>query len=171
MSTLTQEIVKHIFNKLGVGNDNLHNAYSSIMEDKFLLTKPLCLINDEGKEVNNNMWSCSITIEDKDFKLLLADCSTLQDKEFALIVSLQNSPEYGCYFSITEPENNYISCFLNGSWVTATIYMQGAFLTGMEQVKDLSLPWSINNKTDDLFEKLTQFVGHHDEWNIEQYEG
>lgn len=162
MNSLTQEIVKHIFTKLGVGTD-LHKAYTSIIDSNFLLDRKLCLVNDEDEEINNSMWSCKLTVEDKDFRLFLADCSTLNDKEYALIVSLQGSPEYGCYFSITDPESSSIECLLNGFWTPATVYMQAAFLTGMEQIKDLSMPWQFNDKTDDLYEKLVDFIKHHDE--------
>lgn len=162
MNSLTQEIVKHIFTKLGVGNE-LHRAYTSIIDSNYLLDRKLCLVNDEDEEINNNMWSCKLTVEEKDFRLLLADCSTLNDKEYALIVSLQGSPEYGCYFSMTDPESSAIGCSLNGFWIQATVYMQAAFLTGMEQVKDLSIPWKFNDKTDDLYEKLVEFIKHHDE--------
>lgn len=162
MKPLTQEIVKHIFSKLGVGS-NLHLAYSSIMDDNFLLEKKLCLVNDEDEDVNNNMWSGKITVEEKDFRLLLADCSALDEKEYALIISLEDSPEYGCYFSITDPESSFIACRLNGFWVQATVYMQATFLAGMEQVKDLSTPWQSNNKTEDLYQKLVEFIKHHDE--------
>jgi hypothetical protein len=41
--------------------------------------------------------------------------------------------------------------------------MQAAFLTGMEQVKDLSAPWVFNDKTDDLYEKMVEFIKYHDE--------
>lgn len=157
MSALTQEIVIHIFSKLGVGK-NLHSAYYSIMNDNFLLDKKLCLLDEEGKEVYNQMWSCKVTIEEKDFRLLLADCSVDGFNDFSLMVSLQDSPMYGCYFSLTDREANHISCSLNGFWVPATTYMQAAFLTGMEQIKDLSQPWQFNDKIDDLYEKLIEFI-------------
>lgn len=163
MSTLTQEIVKHILSKLGVGHDNLHTAYNSIMDESFLMEQPIVLIDDNDEEVNNQMWSCKISVEGKDFRLLLADCSTLDEKEYSLIVALEGSPEYGVYYSITDPGVCYIGCLLNGVWVPATVYMQASFLTGMEQIKDLSSPWIRNDRTDDLFEKLAKFVTHHDE--------
>lgn len=163
MSILTQEIVNHIFSKLGVGHSNLHRAYNSILNDNFMLDQKICLIDEEEKEVNNSMWSCKITVEEKDFRLLIADCSTLNEQEYALIVSLDDSPAYGVYFSITDPSANYIACLLNGFWVTATVYMQASFLTGMEQIRELSSPWVRNEKTDDLYEKLIQFVSYHDE--------
>jgi hypothetical protein len=162
MNSLAQEIVKHIFTKLGVGNE-LHRAYTSIIDSNFLLDRKLCLINDEDEEINNNMWSCKLTVEEKDFRLLLADCSALNDKEYALIISLQGSPEYGCYFSMTDSESSAIGCLLNGFWIPATVYMQATFLAGMEQIKDLSMPWQFNDKTDDLYEKLVEFIKHHDE--------
>lgn len=163
MSALTQEIVKHILTKLGVSNDNLHNAYNSIMNDSFLMERQLVLINEDNEEVSNQMWSCKISVEEKDFRLLLADCSTMGEQEYALIVALEGSPEYGVYYSITDPSACYIGCLLNGFWVTSTIYMQASFLTGMEQIKDLSSPWVRNDRTDDLFEKLAKFVSHHEE--------
>jgi len=163
MSALTQEIVKHVMTKLGVGHENLHSAYASIMHQDFELDQTICLINDEGEEVNNRMWSCKVSVEDKDFRLLLADCSTLGEEEYALMVALDGSPEYGIYYSITDPGACYIACLLNEFWVTSTVYMQAAFLTGMEQVKDLSSPWVRNEKTKDLYEKLVKFIGHHEE--------
>jgi hypothetical protein len=163
MSLLTQEIVKHVFTKLGVANNDLHMAYQSIIDTSFILEEPFCLINDENEEINNSMWSCKIDIESKSFRLLLADCSSLGEEEYALIISLEGSPEYGIYFSITDPTACYIACLLNEFWTPANVYMQASFLAGMEQIKDLSLPWVRNEKTKDLYDKLVKFIGYHEE--------
>ncbi len=162
MSKLTQEIVKHIFSKLGVGND-LYVMYSSIMDPNFLLEKTICLVNNEDEEVNNSMWSCKLSVENKEFRLLLADLSTLGEKEYGLIVSLQDSPEYGCYFSITDPDSSFIGTLVNGFWIQSNVYIQSSFLTGMEQISDLAVPWKPNDNIDDLYEKLVEFTKYHDE--------
>jgi len=163
MSTLTHEIVKHIFTKLGIVNDQLHQVYSSVKDHDFLLDQKINLLDEDDHEFSKNLWSCKLRIEDKDFRILLADCSLDDDvQEYALLISLQDSPEYGCYFSSTV-EDSSICSFLNDNWVESPIYVQAAFLAGMEQIKDLSSPWIYNDRIDDLYVKLIAFIKYHDE--------
>lgn len=167
MSALTHEIVNHIFQRLGILNRNLHHAYISILDNEFLLDKKICLLNDREEEIHNNMWSCKLKVEEKEFRILLADCSVDEEKEYALIISLQDSPIYGCYLS-SDRESSLIANLLNEVWGESTIYVQASFLTGMEQIKDLSMPWIFNDKTNDLYDHLVSFIKYHNEVNYER---
>ena len=162
MNKLTNEIINHIFLKLGVINKDLGQIYSSISDDRYLLNRKITLVDDSEQEFDNNIWSSKLDISlEKDLRFLLADCS-IGDSEYALLISLKDSPEYALYYS-DDPSQCLISCNLNGAWIEATMYMQASFLAGMEQMKDLNSPLIENNKYDDLYERLIDFIKYHDE--------
>jgi len=157
MTNLTHEIIKHILSKLGVDNE-LNKFYSSITDQAFLSDKKISFVDDAGSEIHQNLWTCKMMVDQKQFAMLFADCSINDDKQYALVISLEGSPAYGCYFSSNDYNDSAIYCFLNESWLISTIYVQATFLSGMEQIRELNLAWVYNDNIDDLYSKLIKLI-------------
>lgn len=156
--SLTFEIVKHIFARLGIDN-NLNKYYASITDSEFLIDKKLVLV-DGDTDISNNIWSAKAEIGDISIKLMIASCSLDNSQEHAMVIHMDNSPIYGCYFGSGTNEANI---FVNISeWVDTTIFMQASLLAGMEQIKELNIAWSRNDDYDELYSKLVSFIESRD---------
>lgn len=155
---LTYEIINHIFRRLGVINSNLQDSYFSIKDSYFLASKKICLIDEENNEINNDIWSVDLNLDNNKIKILLSNCSIYNTLEYCLIMSVPDAPVYGIYFNLEDPESCAISYNLNETWMLANEYVQATFLAGMEQIKDLNLTANFQPNIDDLYFKMISFL-------------
>ena len=173
---LTEEIVYHIFANLGILPSDHTNITSmqSIIDKKFLLAEKIKL-ETEDKVISNNIYGCQISISDnKDFKILLADCS--QDShnlEYGVLIQLKDSPAFGLYLSfhlseVIDREALIAVNIVESSWVPCNTYLQATFLAGMEQIKDLGFGWIKCSNYNKLYHQLLSFIKfHHNFYRIE----
>src|SRR5271157_4331000 len=97
---LTEQIVKHIFANFGILPSSFvnHDLTKSLIDKEFLLNQTILFRNDDDKIVKNPIYGCQFSIENKEFKILVGDCS--QDKqtpEFILLAHLTGNPVYSLY--------------------------------------------------------------------------
>src|ERR1700677_2657112 len=97
---LMEQIVSHIFVNLGVMPSSSFDELKSfsLITKEFLLKQKILFKNDDGNIVKNPVYGCQASIQQKDFIILVADCS--QDKEtpeFCVVSQLTGYPTYGLY--------------------------------------------------------------------------
>jgi len=169
---LTEEIVYHILANMGVLPSNFvnHDQTKSILDKQFLLPEKITFETDSGN-VNKNVYGCQVSLANsKDFKIILADCT--QEKklpEYGLLVQLKDAPAFGVYLIfnrlVKDPPDSEAMIAVNTDkkfWIPCTTYLQGTFLAGMEQLRDLSFGWSKCTEYKDHYEQLLSFIKFHD---------
>lgn len=173
MSELTDQIILHIFNNLGITS----HTTLSLNSDSFLLSKTIAFQNLEGNSQQAPLWGAEISIDKIKLRLLLADFSE-GDKELILIVKLDNAPSYGIYISHNSsdffeeiiPNEAFILFSLKeNEWLITNTYIQATFLAGMEQLQDISASWSRINKFDDMISNVKSLIEYHNN-SSEYYE-
>lgn len=161
---LTNQIIRHVYNCLGVKLPNKNNKNYSILQDKFLLNRKVSFEDGDKKSV----WGVNIKVEDEaSLQILMADLSENSLPEFAMICRLTDSPAYGTYLSyqeyMSEEEEScldrpFIAISVNeGSWSECNTYMQASFLCGMEKLKEISVPFS-KIEDESMVDSLIKFI-------------
>jgi hypothetical protein len=183
---LTEEIAYHILSNVGIlPSDFVNSDKSQSLKDKqFLLSEKITFETIEGETKNNSIYGCQISIvNNKDFKLLLADCQ--QEKnvpEYALLIQLKDSPAFAIYLIFNRlvpdpPESEALIAVStnNKFWMPCTTYLQGTFLAGMEQLRDVGAGWKKCTNYQEQYQQLLSFIKFHDTYfgNEEEvdYEG
>lgn len=166
---LMEQIIRHIYNNLGVVSTEMaYNFNEPIRSDKFLLPDKLNFEDDDGKVINNSVWGCQITAEQKTMKILVAECT--QDPripEFAALVQLQGAPAYGLYLVYNDlvpeclPDPLIAASTDNKNWMVCETILQATFLAGMEQIKDLGMGWSKCSSYKEQLSLLHYFIRFH----------
>ncbi len=169
---LTEEIAYHVLSNMGVLPSNFVNKdlTKSITDPQFLLKEKTNFQTAEGKIINGNIYGCQVSVTNsKDFKILLADCTI--DKsipEHCLIVQLQDAPAFGVYLIfnklVDDPPDSeaLIGVSTNNKlWMPCATYLQGTFLAGMEQLRDIGYGWRKCENYQELYEQLLSFINFH----------
>lgn len=155
---LMEQIARHILANLGVLPVSFidYQKIQSLTTKDFLLNQKLMFKNADGDVIKNSVYGCQITIEQKELKILVGDCS--QDKdvpEFCVVSQLTGYPGYGLYM-VCDPNLDseaLIAVTVNDKdWMPCTTFLQATFLAAMEQLKDLGLGWV----------KCTNYQKHYD---------
>jgi hypothetical protein len=85
-----------------------------------------------------------------------------------LIVQLKNTPAWGAYlidqdFVNERPGNAFLACTINEKdWMECNTYLQSAFLSGMEHIKELGLSWTKCSDYKDHINLIKSFIKYHD---------
>ena len=165
MNALTFEIVKHIFENLGVSNKKLNlDSFKSLKDKEFLLNKSLTLVNDQ-EEVKNKVWGCQQSFGSQLMTMLLADLSIDNDCAYGLIVQLKDSPAYGLYFNLDDKvfDETVISCTINNKdWIICNTHLQATFLAAMEQIKEVGLSWRKAEDYNEQYDLMISFIKNYD---------
>lgn len=166
-TVLLEQIVKHVLASLMVIPSDFIDPEKtkSLASKEYLLNHPIVFELGGGESISNRVWGCQLSAEDREIKMLLADCS--QEKyvdEYCLLVQLKDAPAYGVYFINSNVENSaLISCSVNNSgWLDCNTYLQATFLAGMEQLKDINFTWNKCTNYSEQFKLLQSFINHHD---------
>lgn len=158
MSKLTNEILLHVFNGLGITK----SVDVSLISDSFLLPKQIKFKVLDEDLIVVKLWGAQITIDKSRLRLLCGDFS-MDTKELALVIKLDNCPSYGCYLSFQDIKDSFIVFSLkDNEWLMANTYVQATFLAGMEQLRDIGTVWNTLSKYDDLVENIKSLVEYHD---------
>lgn len=165
---LLENIVRHVYEGfLIIPSDHVNNLSSQkLLSTEFILDKQLKFEYEEG-EIFGKVWGCQILTEDHGIKILCGDTSDSDSKEYAMIVCLKNSLTYGLYSVFNKDrivdQEAMIAVSADGkAWLECNTGLQGSFLAGMEQLKELgvSLTKCTNYKLE--FEYLKSFINFHD---------
>jgi hypothetical protein len=178
---LLEHIVKHVFSNLVVIPSNFVNTKTSesLTNKKYLLNEKLSFETEDGRFIENKIWGCQFMADQQELNILLGDCS--QDPnipEFALVVQLKNAPIYGLYLVYNNliddkiDSEALIAYSLNEKdWLICSTYLQATFLSGMEQIRELGLPWQKITNYKTQYDMLLSFINYHNSYFEEQNEG
>src|SRR5271165_958574 len=171
---LTEQICHHILANLGIlPSDFLNVAETKSLTDKSFLLPEKISFEIEGRLVEKNIFGCQVSVtSQKEFKMLLADCTQEKDlPEYVLVAQLKDAPTFGVYLIFNEiikdadidPEA-MIAVNDSKHWMPCTTYLQATFLAGMEQLRDLSFGWSKCKDYQEMYSQLLSFIKFHDNY-------
>lgn len=177
---LMEQIIRHVMSNLGVVPSSFVdlNRSKSLRTKEFLLNEKLKFELETGV-VKKDIWGCQINIDHKDMKILLGDCTQQPNLlEFCVVVQLQDAPAYGLYIiyndlipELTESEPLLAVTLNSKDWMECNTYLQGTFLAGMEQIRDLALPWTKAAEYSSQYELMLSFIKYHDSFYEVKNEG
>lgn len=138
---LTQQIVKHVFSNLKIIDSDLVKEDSlSITDREFSLPETISFENDDDGIIQNHLWGCQFSVENKNLKILVCDTSIdKKNEEFCAVIHLDNTPMYGLYLDMSDDwgVDALIACSITGSeWAKCSTYLEATFLAAMEQLKN-----------------------------------
>jgi hypothetical protein len=174
---LTYEIVKHVFANLAIIPSNFININKtkSLISKEFLLPDGVPFSDETGKVSSNQVWGCQFIVENQEVKLLVADCKQDQDlPEYALLVWMKDMPIYGVYLTYHDEmkSESLVACGMDGKqWMECPTYLQGTFLSGMEQLKNDLVSYQKCTNYKDQLNMLISFIGFHMDLHGDGYEG
>lgn len=162
---LTDCIINHVFDNLGL----TLQTKVSLKNDKFLINDEIEFIDEDGNDAAAKIWGCQVKIDSANFRLLVVDFLN-NSLEHALIIKLDDCPAYACYLAIDEATGDGHSgliCFSlsANAWLRANIAIQGTFLSGMENLKDITGNWDRLLKYEDLLQELKSFIEYHENFS------
>lgn len=177
-----EQIVRHVMSNLAIVPASFVDLdrSKSLRSKEFLLNEKLSFQKENGQVFTKNVWGCQIVIDHKEMKILLGDCSQEKDLlEFCVVVQLQDAPAYGLYLAfndLSDPETYeaepLIAVTLNNTdWMECSTYLQGTFLAGMEQIRDLGLPWTKCTNYSEQYNLMLSFIKFHDSFYEVKNEG
>lgn len=167
---LTEQIVYHIFAHLGVLPSTFVNRETtkSIIDKHFILPEKVSLEKTNGEVLRKNVYGCQVRLSDKEFKMLLADCTETEGwPEYCLLVQLKDAPAFGAYLIYTgsdddvDPESLIAVSPDKEHWMPCSTYLQATFLAGMEQVRDSGFSWEPCKDYKAQYQQLLSFIKFH----------
>jgi hypothetical protein len=176
---LLEQIVKNIFaNLLVIPSKFVKQDVSKSLKSKDFMLNEVLTFEVDNEVITGKIWGCQISAEDSEFKILLGDCTQINNiPEYCLIVQLKNAPAYGVYMRYTDLINYkvfsepLIACTLNETdWLACNTYLQATFLAGMEQIKELGLSWNKCSNYNSHIEMMKSFIKYHDSYYDEDSE-
>lgn len=142
---LTNDIVKHVFDNLGVSK-KMHNT---IHHEMFQSNKTLSYSDEDGQH-KAIVYGSQAKVGDKALKIVHIKFS---DDEAVLVVRLEDCPTYGCYLG----DRCLIGVLAKDHWVEGSMFIQASFLAGMEQLREVGTVFvAIDVK--EMFEQLKKFL-------------
>jgi hypothetical protein len=174
---LMEHIARHVLVNFGVVPSSFidYTHSSSLSSKEFVLEQKLLFKNESGDVVKNDIYGCQVSVEQKEFKILLGDCS--QDPsvpEFCLTVQFTDNPTYGLYL-VCDPSVDseaLIAVTVNDKdWMPCSTFLQATFLAAMEQLKDIGLGWSKCTNYQKSYETLLTMINFHTAYSEVEDEG
>lgn len=159
---LTDHIVEHIFTNLGMINVKQNSIF--LPE---LIIEPKITFEENGKEQHHDVFVCEGAINQA--KMIIAAAKIENEdhtQELLAVISLENSPTYGCRLSLNEKSINdgvIVFQIKDKTWLEANIFIQASFLAGMEQLRDLSATFTICSQTESIYQHLLTLIKYLDD--------
>ena len=162
-SKLTNEILLQIFSNIGA----VVPTKVSLKSPSFKLNTTIDLEDEFNTKIS--LWGAEVKLDNSKLRLLLADLTEkndLHNKEYALVVSLQDCPAYAAYLLLEStvvdkniPRHGKIFFSLEDSnWLSTSIFLQASFLCGMEQMKEVPSVWNKMTDEQDLIEGMKLLI-------------
>lgn len=180
-SELTNAILYHILLNLGLNK----TQKNTIFNDLFITNNDIEYVNEFDEMNKSSVYSCQMKVNNSSFQIICAklstDYKTSIDEDVYFVIKLEGCPTYGCYLSVNtdkmEDVNNqsfhdgFIACFIdNKHWVPAPVFIQATFLAGMEQLRELSAPFTKVDSNEELFNNLKSFITYKESYMNEGQE-
>lgn len=161
MKELQREIIKHIFETIGVFVVSGYTNFSMIeplVNKKFIVNKKIAFETD-GQKYENDVY-CSVAYINKSIvKIIAADTHDSDVQEFVIIIQMDKFPKVAMRLSMNE--DDYGSMYFNISdtnWTNSNVVLQGKILVGVEEIAGIILDWNRLDKFDDLYKSLIGFL-------------
>lgn len=145
---LTNEIVKHIFNDLGI----YATRRISMHNDEFLTRHTLSFVDEKGLKQAVPIWGCQASINGTKFVMISTEF--VNDREAVVLVQLEKCPLYGAYLK----DECSIGVMIKDRWMNANIFLQASFLAGMEQMRDIATPFQGISNASELVKHMKAFI-------------
>lgn len=168
---LTKEICRHTLVNLGViSHSEIHISSSEHLNSrKYALPETVEFQLENEDSLQCIVWGCMAKLNEFEIKILLVDCSIDKEEEYCLLVQIKGNPIYGFFFS-HESHINMIAYNSDSGWIKCTPVMEGAFLCGMESLKDQPLVYEKCTDYEELYKLTLSFIKYHSKI-LEDYEG
>jgi hypothetical protein len=162
MKQLQKEIIKHIFETIGVFAVKDYTNFSMIepIATKKFLTNKKIAFETAGQKYENDVYCSAANINKSVIKILVADICD-DDKEFVAIIQMDAFPK--CAIRLSFVENDFGSMYFNTSdnnWTNSNALLQGKILVGIEEIAGMILDWNRLDKFDDLYKSLVGFLNY-----------
>lgn len=163
-SKLTEQIIRHVYNCLGIKLPNKINSVHSIMQPEYLLSSKISF--DDG--TSNDIWGLEFEVSKSDdmfVKIIIANMADGNVPEYAMLVAAKDTPSYACYLAYDEysaadevSDRPMIACNIqNTSWAECSTYLQASFLCGMEKIREINSSYRrLGNEA--LSKQLIEFI-------------
>ena len=161
-----EQIVQHIFANLGILPVSFvdQERSRSLLDKEFLLSRHILFKDNNSQVIKNNVYGCQFSFGQKDFRILLGDCSQNKEiPEFAVVIQLTDNPAYGLYLACDPEEMEaLITVSINQTdWMPCDTFLQATLLAAMEQLKSLNLVWGKCTDFQKHYEMLVSLVSFH----------
>lgn len=174
---LMEHIVRHVLSNFGVVPSVFidYDHTRSLNSKDFMLEQKLLFRSDDGNIIKNPIYGCQVEVEQKQFKILLGDCSQdPETPEFCLIVQFTDNPSYGLYL-VCDPSvdgESLLTVSVNDrDWMPCNTFLQATFLAAMEQLKDIGLGWGKCTDYQKSYETLLTMINFHTAYYEVEHEG
>lgn len=169
---LSEEIIKHVLSCFGVVSNDVDKTGLSLNSKDYQLKETILFDTDEGL-VKNKVWGTQFIVEQKMFKVILADTSIDKCREYCLLVHLEGLPYYSLYLSADEELSQALIAFsMDGSsWNACSTFLQATFLAAMEQIREGLFLQILCEDYKKEYQSLLDFLKFHGAMFEETYEG
>ena len=169
---LTEEIIRHVLSCFVVVSNDVDRSGLPLNGKDYQLKETILFDTDEGL-IKNQVWGIQFIVEQKMFKVLLADTSIDKCPEYCLLVHLEGLPYYGLYLSTDEDFSQAIIAFsMDGSsWNECSTFLQATFLAAMEQIREGLFLQAVCEDYKKEHQSLLDFLKFHGATFGDTYEG
>jgi hypothetical protein len=158
---LQKEIVKHIFETIGVFKVSGYTNFSMIeplISDKFLISKKIA-IDIDGEKFENNIYTATARIDKSVIKIMVAD--THDDiSEFTVIIQMDTFPQCAMQLSLNAEDCGSMYFNTSNNWTNSNALLQGKILVGIEEISNMILDWNRFDKYEDMYKNLIGFLNY-----------
>jgi hypothetical protein len=159
---ITIAIVKHILDNFGI----TAKRGGSINDSSFLIQEDLILLDEDEKEQKVLCYGAEVPVEGDGFRVIYFKLSS---DEHVLITKLEECPTYACYLlegKEQEDASGLVALLSDsGKWVECDVAMQANFLSGIERLNYIDVPWSKISESKDMIDSFKSYLEYLDSKN------
>jgi hypothetical protein len=157
---LQKEIVKHIFNQLGILECEMRiSLVEKMTDEKFLVDKKMAF-EANNTQYKNNVWAAEGKLAANTVKILVADIKEDID-EYAMIFQMDSLPVYALRYSLDEDDKGSIYFCNEGRWIASDVAIQSKFLYGIEAMASTLFIWNKLGNYMELYKYLITFLNYY----------
>lgn len=159
------EIILRIFENFGISFEQPTLLHPFLINPNHLSARKLRfeLESEEGAEnvktvVQKPIWSAELAVADLKLRLMVADLSDQQFREFALVVAGADMATFGVRLSDEAQDVGNFSVLNGHRWIPATTALQASFLSGCESIQGFIGGAQKLSDESDIYSNLLSFI-------------
>jgi hypothetical protein len=157
---LQKEIIKHIFNQLGILEcDTRFSLIEKMTDEKFLLDKKMAF-EANNTQYQNSVWAADGKLATHTVKILVADIKE-DVNEYAVMFQMDNQPVYALRYSLDDTDKGSMYFCNESRWIAADVAIQSKFLYGIEGMASTLFIWSKLETYMELYKYLINFLNYY----------